>query len=1091
MKLIFVSRKHYSSEFVFAVDPENHSYDEIPALAGELEQYFASINTPFQYSKKNKIYVIGHATVIFSDPQIKEIFIKAGASPDDWQSFENSVANAPVNYLTQMIPEVLKDLVKKQYLGLFSSHTFKRTSRYNYHTSLIDYNILMQLHFPDDYRQLNVLTDPPTENNVEKRKFVDGVGKMSVDYKIAFQAACKRDYSSARQKRLFSDIKEGNLAAIQQLDVQVRLMSALKEEDAAGLTGIYWLHKNKHQHILNYVYSHKNDIDEDSCDFSDPLSLAIICKQPIEIIKAELAKDVSSETKAFIYAAQYGYLEALKLFTLTPPAEGQENNNLILINDTDGRYLRQALRVATYYCQVEVLNYLCELPNVDVSTLFEDPIYDKSMLININAIDLLINFAKKNELDITTYINNIFTYLQNRQYRHINPYSLRELCGLAVKHNIKLNTLHKEYGALQLAIQTNDPTVIQHVYALYKYQEIPITAYDLVGKVANDLSTVTLTFAKAAAELLCEISENENIDLTVPLDGSHNNVIPIVYLFGNAAQIDDIASLRYIYNNKQYQHLISSSLIDVLLINIKRQLPKQESLESLRYLIQLCNWEEIDLNGKYKEVEDSSILPQLVYAAAGYGRTDIINFLYHLVPENIRITVGHQAISHAASHSQISIVSALFNENKSKPKSRLDPNFISEGASYLHRAAQNSDWSQDALINILITNGADIELPIPANTSILLDHNKGLGNQLINLIKSKHNDELPETIPGFTPLHLAILFGNLENAKILVKHGANLEKKTNSMTIEEMIVVTGNRSIYPTIWSATNNYHFAVSVKEAFICAFSLSSTEEIALDNFRSTYRMAAKMNPHITDEAVSDAFLELINTPSGYILHKEISVTNFLRHDLTILRTLQKLINQGDFKRFEQTLNFISDARLNSFEIAQKFEVVEQILYQTHCIINVNFKTKIYSQLSMVAACCEDMSRLNEDVKENIKNSVNQFLHEDKNSENILSPLINYFLTEQTANSLFVSRVDFKIILFMQMLIEQSSFQNPVRLNSLIDAIKVNSILLHVLETNQKFLASLNEIQQRILTKTASDSIAHHAEENVEEQKEGPRLK
>lgn len=115
-----------------------------------------------------------------------------------------------------------------------------------------------------------------------------------------------------------------------------------------------------------------------------------------------------------------------------------------------------------------------------------------------------------------------------------------------------------------------------------------------------------------------------------------------------------------------------------------------------------------------------------------------------------------------------------------------------QGATGLHYAAE---FGHLDIVQLLLEKDIlFIDTPIAADTNVLLHFakEKGVENELTTLLTPKGELNLPDKLPGFTPLHLAAFFGHARIINELLMSGASIRDTPSGISALKLAEIMGH-----------------------------------------------------------------------------------------------------------------------------------------------------------------------------------------------------------------------------------------------------------------------------------------------------------
>lgn len=115
-----------------------------------------------------------------------------------------------------------------------------------------------------------------------------------------------------------------------------------------------------------------------------------------------------------------------------------------------------------------------------------------------------------------------------------------------------------------------------------------------------------------------------------------------------------------------------------------------------------------------------------------------------------------------------------------------------QGATALHYAAE---FGHLDIVQLLLEKDIlFLDTPLAADTNVLLHFakEKGVENELTTLLTPKGEMNLPDKLPGFTPLHLAAFFGHARIINELLMLGASMRDTPSGISALQLAEIMGN-----------------------------------------------------------------------------------------------------------------------------------------------------------------------------------------------------------------------------------------------------------------------------------------------------------
>jgi len=108
--------------------------------------------------------------------------------------------------------------------------------------------------------------------------------------------------------------------------------------------------------------------------------------------------------------------------------------------------------------------------------------------------------------------------------------------------------------------------------------------------------------------------------------------------------------------------------------------------------------------------------------------------------------------------------------------------------------------AQEGHVNLcrqFLNTSTDIERKLTVNSYVLAKHMDNIGKieEFTIFLKEKYNNELPDDILDFTPLHLAVFFGHKECVRLLLDAGANPNPAGSVITPQELAKLNNDPDI--------------------------------------------------------------------------------------------------------------------------------------------------------------------------------------------------------------------------------------------------------------------------------------------------------
>ena len=153
-------------------------------------------------------------------------------------------------------------------------------------------------------------------------------------------------------------------------------------------------------------------------------------------------------------------------------------------------------------------------------------------------------------------------------------------------------------------------------------------------------------------------------------------------------------------------------------------------------------------------------------------------------------TLGLTPLLIATTKGNIEIVKELLNVLKDQ---QIINQSTKSGKTTLYIAVESGFTT---VVEELLKNGANLEIPISVSTQVLLEAAKKQNCEK-KLRQLFDQEKIGDTLPGFSPLHAAVFFGHGDVVALLQKNGAKFETPKETISIYKLAVAMNRTDLLP------------------------------------------------------------------------------------------------------------------------------------------------------------------------------------------------------------------------------------------------------------------------------------------------------
>lgn len=1149
MRLAFNSYNNQNQQLTFSVDMHSDSEEEEKSpdrWQSELRTFLATLGSELLFDNTTMRYTVTACQSVnsFLSDQIKNIFVESNRmTPEEWTALEQSAALIPIE-LSQV--NILKNIPKALALSII------RKGLFSYRDQLAlqqvygkylppNYKNLLKIHFPEDFALLESLKNPPTEKDPERIQFnMPEKIVTNEDYQHTFNAARKRDYQSFqnkfdhRKEETMILFKEGSLIEIKKL-VEDNSSDLSMLNDSRGRSIIEWTRINKHKDVLDYLYTHDTKYDPNI------LECAIRLLQPIEIISkltdTLFPKSKNHDLDKIVYSShEEEKIETKENYEHT--SQNEANESLSEADDSDDEdyqfhqqsCLKSLINKAAGYGHLEALKLLLSIDvllkpenlktawckavrwgrlntaeyislnyDIDLADVYEDQDLGKFMRIHsIQLLEYLCRLGTEKQINIATLIQNameaVTSIILNQDNIFLETDKFKKICDLAIKYNLPLPSIInlEEISPLTVAFAIGDVNTAKYIMMLYEMQKINV---DALSFLMTAMSGLMLSNAHnyQIIQYICNFCDSKNFDFTQPIKIKDlENQIPLMTLFCTAAISGNKEGVEYLYEKYKMNVEFAPILIEAIASAMTTdKLKKRNCLDIIRYLCELCLKEKINLNSLYKDTQ-STTAEVLFNTAVERNLNEIISYLYTLIvlPERRAVALTTAMVT----TTNLTIANILLDLG-ANPKATL-----SNGATLLIHHVQKGH--QD-IVEKLIDLGADVNATYSASVPEILEANPYHKKVVEKLIKAHCNDNLPETLMGFSALHIAVFFGHHEIAEMLCGRNANLTKKDHGISVIEVAMALGANYLITKIFipSLLESSELDSIISDLIINSIIYSSSPNSAIKNL-IVYLMKMKID---FNNALEEVCLRSIDQPHEKTLYVEINrphqvpthcdyKNNIIKyatgiemiHHPCYIKTLLIAATNGQLEKFDHLLCFLSERGLE-----QRVTFIKRYLFD---IIkkDINIGLDLYAQPIIVEHYLlnQNILKMEDELIKRIKDQVIECASDVRNKNNHpLVSLANYLKLNKEKKSweLWRKSLEFHDFLIAHILFAQAQFHQPKVLAKLINQLFDSHTLAPLIRKNNEFRLALLQAKEKSEAAVMSMTEPHTpVSQNVDEEEE-----